>query len=153
MKRLKNHPLADLSLMDDRLDRMFDRFWTDFFPRRWRGQWNGETVWTPLVDVLDKDTHLLVRADLPGLEKENVKISVSEDNLLTISGETTRSEDEKREDYYRSERHYGAFSRTIRLPENVIRDKVEASLDNGILQVTVPKTEVKKPKAVEVKIK
>ncbi len=153
MKRLKHQPLAELSLMDDRLDRMFDRFWTDFFPRRWRTQWNDEMVWTPLLDVLDKDTHLLVRVDLPGLEKENVKISVSEDNLLTISGETTRSEDEKKEDYYRSERRYGAFSRTIRLPENVVRDKVEAALENGILEIRIPKTEEKKPKAVEVKIK
>ncbi|KPJ50005.1 hypothetical protein AMJ40_04200 [candidate division TA06 bacterium DG_26] len=138
--------------MDDAFDRVFDHFLSDFFPRRWRGQWHPEMGWTPMVDLIDKEDHLLLRVDLPGVKKEDVKISVSENNLLTISGETKQSEVEKKDDYYRCERRFGSFSRSVRLPVDVVADQVNANLKNGILEVNLPKRQPKKPKEFEIKI-
>ena len=147
------HPLAEFARMDDAMDRFFGRFFPDFLPRRRRTEWFPDMGWTPMVDLVDKKNHFLLRADLPGLRKEEIKISVSDDNLLTISGETKRSEEEKREDYYRCERCYGAFSRTVQLPTDVIPEKVEASLNDGILEVKLPKRTTKKAKELEIEVK
>lgn len=143
------HPLVEFS----RMENPFDRFFSDFFPRRWRGEWPSEISWTPVVDFIDMKSHFLLRADLPGLKKEDVKISISHDNLLIISGETRRAEEEKQEHYYRCERHYGQFSRTVQLPLEAIPEKVEATLKDGILEVKLPKRQAKKPKELEVKVK
>lgn len=153
MTARRYHPLAEFSRIEDAFDRYLNRFFSDFFPRRWRGEWLPEMGWTPVVDLVDKKDHLLLRADLPGLKKEDVKISLSEDNTLTISGETKRSEEEKREDYYRCERCYGAFTRTVQLPVDVVPDKVEATLKDGILEVKLPKKEAKKIKEREIRVK
>jgi len=109
--------------------------------------------WSPVVDLIDKKNHFLLRADLPGLKKEDVKISISEDNVMTISGETKRSEEESKEDYYRRERVYGAFSRSLQLPSNVITEKVEATLNDGILEVKLPRKEERKVTERRIEVK
>jgi len=153
MATRRDHPLAEWARIDDAVDRFFRRSFFDFFPRRARGAWPSEMVWTPVVDLLDKKDHLLLRADLPGIKKDEVKISISGGNLLTISGETTRCEEEKREDYYRCERYSGGFSRAVQLPAEVVVDKVEATLQDGILEVKLPKKVVKRPKELEITVK
>jgi len=153
MPRREYHPLAEFSRMDSVFDQLMARFFSDFLPRRWRGEWPLEMRWTPVVDVIDKKSHFLLRADLPGLKKEDVRISISDDNLLTISGETKQSGEEKRGDYYRCERCYGQFSRTVQLPMEVIPDKVEATLKDGILEIKLPKREAKKAKELEIEVK
>lgn len=153
MAHRRHYPLAEFSRMESVFDRFLDRFFSDFFPRRWRGEWLPQMAWTPVVDLLDKQGHLLLRADLPGLKREDIKISVSDDNLLTISGETKQLREENRESFYRCERCYGAFSRTVQLPVGVIPEKVEATLKDGILEVKLPKKEVKKAKELEIEVK
>ncbi|KAK9280407.1 hypothetical protein L1049_014096 [Liquidambar formosana] len=92
------------------------------------------------------------KADLPGLKKEEVKVEVEDDRVLQISGERSRENEEKNDTWHRVERSSGKFMRRFRLPENAKMDQVKASMENGVLTVTVPKEEVKKPdvKAIEI---
>ncbi|KAL0382060.1 UNVERIFIED_CONTAM: class I heat shock protein [Sesamum calycinum] len=92
------------------------------------------------------------KADVPGLKKEEVKVEVEEGNVLQISGERTREKEEKNDTWHRVERSSGKFLRRFRLPENAKMDEIKASMENGVLTVTVPKEEVKKPevKAIEI---
>ncbi|KAL0341345.1 UNVERIFIED_CONTAM: class I heat shock protein [Sesamum radiatum] len=92
------------------------------------------------------------KADVPGLKKEEVKVEVEEGNVLQISGERTREKEEKNDTWHRVERSSGKFLRRFRLPENAKMDQIKASMENGVLTVTVPKEEVKKPevKAIEI---
>ena len=109
------------------------------------------TFWTPAVDITESEDAYLVEVELPGLKKEDVKITM-ENNILTIQGEKKQEKEEKRENYHRSERGYGSFQRSFTLPTTVKSDKIEAQYRNGILTATLPKVEEAKPKAVEVKV-
>jgi len=114
---------------------------------------NGGTYrrWTPAMDVVATEDAYVLRADLPGLSDEDVSIEV-EDGVLKVSGERKVSNEEKGEGYYRVERSFGRFSRTLRLPEGVDADAVTATFDKGVLEVRVPKPEEVKPKKVEITI-
>ncbi|XP_057789162.1 class I heat shock protein-like [Salvia miltiorrhiza] len=92
------------------------------------------------------------KADVPGLKKEEVKVEVEEGNVLQISGERSRDKEEKSDTWHRVERSSGKFLRRFRLPENAKVDQVKASMENGVLTVTVPKAEVKKPEAKAIEI-
>ncbi len=92
------------------------------------------------------------RADLPGLKKEEVKVEVEEGNFLQISGERSKEQEEKNDKWHRIERSSGKFLRRFRLPENAKMDQVKASMENGVLTVTVPKEEVKKPEIKSIEI-
>jgi HSP20 family protein len=99
-----------------------------------------EALWAPQIEVLEKDGKLVVRADLPGLKSEDVRVDVDH-GLLTISGERKREKVEKREEgTYHSERSYGSFLRRVALPEDVDADKIEAKFEDGVLEVTIPAT-------------
>ena len=106
---------------------------------------------TPALDVYDQKDDLIVKAEIPGLSKEEIDISL-EGNMLTIKGEKRKEEEVKEEDYYRSERAYGAFSRSIELPAAVQTDRVNASFKNGVLEIRLPKTEEAKKNVVKVKV-
>ena len=128
-------PFAELGELRSRFDRMFDE-WLD----------GRERAWTPAVDVVREDDHLVVRADLPGLKPEEVKIEV-EDDILTISGEHEERKEEKDTDYVRRERRYGSFSRSMALPGGVDAKEITASTRDGVVEVTVPlpKEAIKEP--------
>lgn len=110
-------------------------------------------VGTPSVDLIDKKDALIFRAEMPGLKKKDVKISVTEDNLM-VSGKVERAKEEKEENYYCCERAYRSWERTVPLPVKIKSDKVKAKYQDGVLEVTLPKIEEakKKPKAKEIKI-
>ena len=119
-------PFAELGEMRSRFDRMFDE-WLD----------GRERAWTPAIDVVRDDGHLVVRADMPGIKPEQVKIEV-ENDILTISGEHEERTEEKDKDYVRRERRYGSFSRSMVLPGGVDAKKITASTRDGVVEVKVP---------------
>ena len=111
---------------------------------------NGTTNrWTPAMDLVEADDHFVLKADLPGLSEGDVSIEV-QDNVLTVSGERKSEHERKERGWYRIERSFGRFSRSLTLPEGVDADKVTASFDRGVLEVRVPKPEEKKPKRVQI---
>jgi len=107
--------------------------------------------WTPAVDLYEDKDHLYVRAELPGLKKEEIDVSVH-DGVLSISGDRGLQEKKEGQEIYRAERFTGRFHRTVTLPKPVKVDQVKASYQDGILTVTLPKTEEAKPKQIEVKV-
>ncbi len=107
--------------------------------------------WAPAVDIEETDADYRLKAELPGLKKEDVKISV-EDNVLTLSGERREEKAEKGRKVHRIERGFGSFFRSFSLPTSIAADKVTASYKDGVLEVVVPKKEEAKPRQVEIKI-
>jgi HSP20 family protein len=107
--------------------------------------------WSPAMDVVETEDNYVLRADLPGVSEGDVKIEL-DDNVLTISGERKSAHKEAKEGYYRVERAYGSFSRTLKLPEGVDADSITASFDRGVLEVNVPKPEQRKPRRVEIAV-
>jgi HSP20 family protein len=108
--------------------------------------------WAPALDLYEDKDHFLVRAELPGMKKEEIEISLHEGALL-LTGERKREEKTKHGETYREERFYGRFHRSIALPKPVAADRVTASYKYGVLTVTLPKTEEVKPKQIEVTVK
>ena len=107
--------------------------------------------WSPAMDLVETEDNYVLRADLPGVSEGDVKIEL-DDNVLTISGERKSAHKEAKEGYYRVERAYGSFSRTLKLPEGVDADSISASFDRGVLEVNVPKPEQRKPRRVEIAV-
>jgi HSP20 family protein len=108
-------------------------------------------VKAPVVDLFEERDDIVVKAELPGMDKDNIQVNLT-DHTLTIKGEKKKEEEEKEENYYRSERSYGSFVRTLELPREVHAEKVKASFKNGILEVRMPKTEEAKAKEIKVKV-
>jgi HSP20 family protein len=147
-------PFSDLTRWERDMERMMD----DFFDRRMRPWWperwlrtEGFTTNVPALDVFEEKDELVVKAELPGMEKDNVEVNLT-NHTLTIKGEKKKEEEVKEEKYYRSERSYGSFVRTLQLPADVQADKVKASFKNGVLEVRLPKTEEAKAKEIKVKV-
>jgi HSP20 family protein len=140
------------------VDRLFDDFGDDFWRRPFRSLAGLERSWTkkfvsaPAVDVAETDKSYEITVELPGIDQRNVEVNVANGGI-TIKGEKKEESEEKKKDYYVSERHYGSFERYFSLPDGVDADKIEATFKNGVLKVTLPKTaEAQKPaKKIEVK--
>ena len=118
----------------------------------WRRAPAEEMAWAPAVEMYDENSGFVVKAELPGVKKDNIDISVSGDTL-TIKGEKKASKEVKEEDYYRCESQYGTFSRSITMPAAVDAKKIEATYQDGILEVHVPKIKEAVPTKVEIKVK
>jgi HSP20 family protein len=110
----------------------------------------GDRRWVPATDLLEKDDHFVLRADLPGMGEDDVSIEV-QDNTLTVSGERKAEHEEHNRGWYRVERSFGRFSRSLTLPEGVDPDAVTAGFDRGVLEVRIPKPEERKPRRVQIK--
>jgi len=102
-----------------------------------------------MVDVIDRDDEVVVRAEVPGVEKDDLDVSVS-DNAVTIKGETKREEKEEKGDYYRCEISRGTFARTVVLPDYVDSDSVKAKFEDGVLELTLPKVEKVKRRSIKI---
>ena len=139
-----NRRRSDLARWPERFDELFGRFFgaePELF---------GGGGWCPALDIREKGDSLVVNVELPGMNAKDIDISVDR-NMLTISGEKKEESESKEENRYHAERRYGRFQRTISLPAEVARDKIEASQNNGVLTITLPKSEEAKPRKVEVK--
>src|SRR5574341_446185 len=140
-------PFRELEEVSDRLNRMFARPAT-----RTNGK---ETMtvadWTPTVDISETDGEYQIKAEIPDVKKEDVKVTV-EDGVLTIQGERKQEKEEKGKRYHRIERSYGSFMRSFELPENVDSAKAKAEFKDGLLTLSLPKTEKAKSKSLEIKV-
>ena len=116
------------------------------------GHEDREGLWAPIVDIEEDNDSIIVKAEIPGMKKEDIKVSV-QSNLLTITGERKHESETKNKTFHRVERSYGRFSRMITLPTDVDSDRVKANYKDGILSITLPKPEAVKPKHIEVEIK
>lgn len=150
------HPVAEM-------ERAFDRFFGRGFPSLWHGrdfpvmdslfgdsllEFKGQRM--PNIDVVDRDNEILVRAEVPGVDKKDLTISLT-DNLLTIKGESKSEKKEEKGDYHRREISSSAFARSFTLPGSVDSAKAEASLKDGVLEVKLPKAESSRKRNIEVK--
>jgi len=140
------------------VDRLFEDFGDDFWRRPFRSlaglekDWAKKFVSAPAVDVSETEKAYEITAELPGIDQKNVEVNLANGGI-TIKGEKKEESEEKKKDYYVTERRYGSFERYFDLPDGVDADKIEATFKNGVLKVTLPKTaEAQKPaKKVEVK--
>ena len=135
-----SHPFAMLHRFADEMDRVFEGFGFGPGPRH-RPSWPGSefelAAWSPQVELFQRDDRLVVRADLPGLKRDDVQVEVMDD-AVTIKGERHQEHQERREGYFHTERSYGSFCRRIPLPEGVEADKADASFRDGVLEITMP---------------
>ncbi|MDH5624832.1 MAG: Hsp20/alpha crystallin family protein, partial [Nitrospira sp.] len=138
-------PFRELQEMSDRLNRTLTR------PALRNGGKEDLTVadWVPTVDISESEGGYLIKAELPEVKKEDVKVTV-EDGVLTLSGERRQEKEEKGKKYHRVERSYGSFVRSFSLPESVDESGVKAEYKDGVLSLHLPKTEKVKPKSIEV---
>jgi HSP20 family protein len=141
-------PARDLLNLTDEMNRLV----TSAFGDETRETSLFKGAWTPLVDISEDDNNFYLRAELPGLSKENVNVKY-EEGMLTIAGEKPAPQADKGINYHRVERRYGMFERSFRITSNIVADKVEADFADGVLTITLPKAEEIKPKAIEVKIR
>lgn len=139
---------SDLFGIQREMNRMFD----NAFHFDTRDEDSAFNAWTPAVDIAEHDDQFVVKAELPGVSKEDVKITL-ENNILTIYGEKKQEKETKKENYHRVERSYGSFQRSFTLPTTVKSDKIDAVYKDGVLQIALPKAEEAKPKQIEVKVK
>jgi len=130
-----------LTRLRDQLDRMFDQ--PDF------AMSDLLAGWTPAVDVLEDKDKLTVKAELPGFKREDINVTLHEDSLI-LSGERRVEEEQKQGEFYRCERYYGKFHRLVSLPSSVDAEKIEAKYQDGVLSITLPKTEKARGKKIEV---
>lgn len=127
------------------LDRFFEGFWTD------SGNGNRRaSVWNPAMDVSESEDEVVVHVELPGLKKDEIRVSVNR-NVLSIEGEKTQASEDKEARYHRTERVYGSFKRSFTLPPGVDAEKISAAYKDGVLTLSLPKAETAKPKAIEIK--
>lgn len=134
-------PFRDITTLRDEMNRLFNRTVGD-------GVSSG-SAWTPAVDIFDTDQAIVLRAELPGLDPDDIEIEV-DDNVLSLKGERRFEETVQEGRYYRLERAYGRFQRSVTLPQGVKADEISATFDKGVLSVRVPKAEEVRPRKIAV---
>src|SRR3954453_7970492 len=122
----------------------FDRLFNTFFDRSQAAQ-----RWVPAMDLVEHDDHFLLRADLPGLGEDDVSIELN-DGSLTVSGERKAEHTQRERGFYRLQRHFGKFSPTLPRPDGIDGDQIKAAFTNGVLEVSIPKPEERKPRRIEI---
>ena len=142
-------PVREMMTLREAMDRLFDDAFTRPFPM----ERNGGSTWSsPAIDMYQTDNEIVVKAALPGIKADEVQINVTGD-VLTIKGETKQEEEKKEKSWHIREQRWGAFERSVRLPTGVMSEKAKADFDNGVLTITLPKSEEVKPRTITVKTK
>ncbi len=136
-------PFRDLTALQTEVNRLFSR--------ASGGDASERQSWTPAIDVVETEDAIVLKAELAGMDPKDINIEV-QDNVLTVSGERRFEEEVKEDKFYRIERRYGSFSRSLALPPTADESKVEAKYENGLLQITVPKAEIARPKKITVAV-
>jgi HSP20 family protein len=139
-------PLREFGALQNEMNRLFNTV----FDAPAAGN-AGATMrrWMPAMDLVETDDHFVLRADLPGMSEDDLKIEF-EDGTLTVSGERKAEHESKSEGYHRVERAFGAFSRSLTLPQGIDPEAVTASFDRGVLEISIPKPEERKPRRIEI---
>jgi HSP20 family protein len=140
MKLVQYNPMRSLITIPREIERFFD----DFGLRL-----DSDRVWNPSVDISESEEGFELKADLPGMKKEDINIEYKE-NVLSISGEKSHVDEKENKSFHRMERSYGKFERSFRLPSHIKADEIKASFKNGVLSVKVPKAEEAKAKEIAV---
>ncbi len=138
-------PLRELTTLQNEMNRLFNTA----FDAPTSGGSGALRRWMPAMDLVETEDHFILRADLPGMTEEDVRIEL-EDTVLTVSGERRAEHEDQKEGYHRVERAFGAFSRTLTLPKGVDPESIAASFDKGVLEVRIPKPEERKPRRIEI---
>jgi HSP20 family protein len=153
-RRYLRDPFDELRRMEEWMDRVFRETWMPYYMERQALPKTAEEelaeTATPFIDIRDKEDKLIINADMPGVEKEDITINIRGDTL-EINAEKRIEKEEKEEGYIRRERRYTKFYRAIPLPTKVNKDEVKASLKNGVLQIQMPKLAEEEVKKIEVK--
>ena len=150
MALIRWEPVRELHTMQNEMNRLFNTFFDSPTPSNGGGH-SVARRWIPAMDVVESDDHFVLRADLPGVSENDVKIEV-EDNVLTVAGERKSEHEQRNEGYYRVERAFGSFSRSLTLPEGVDADGIQAKFESGVLEVRIPKPEQHKPRKVQISL-
>ena len=146
MQLVKFNPVRDMFSFRNRINHIFDDV---FYPiNRDEVEFSMES-WNPVVDVYDNDDSIVIKAELPGIDKEGIEIDVK-DRVLTLKGERSSESEVKDDNYYRRERSFGRFERAFTLPADVDPDKIKADYKDGVLKIDIPKPEEKKPRQITI---
>ena len=145
MAVVKWDPFRDLNMLQDRMNRLFDsagRNWGTEEPA-------ATTTWSPAVDIFETEGEIVVKAELPGMERKDITLNL-ENNVLTLRGERRFEKETKDDNYHRIERSYGGFSRAFSIPATVDEEKIGAEYKDGVLKIVLPKKEQAKPKQIRI---
>jgi len=148
MTIVKWDPFRNVAALQDRINRIFDE---SFSRTADLDDDISMSAWKPLVDIYETDEAIILKAELPGIKKEDVSVEVK-DNVITLKGVRTEEKEIKEKNYYRKERAFGTFSRAFNLQHRIQPDKIKARFKDGVLKIEIPKPEEEKPKQITVKI-
>jgi len=146
MNLIKRNPLNELFSLQNRINRMFDEF---YYPLNMSDSDLGSWKWSPKADIYEKDDGIVIKAELPGVDKNDVEIDLN-DRILKIKGERKSDSEIKDENYYRKETAFGKFERAFTLPVDVNSDQIKAEYKDGLLKVEISKPEGQKPKQISI---
>lgn len=149
MALVRWEPAREINAIQQEMNRLFSTFFDA--PANGTSSAAGPSRWVPAMDLVETDDHFVLRADLPGMTEQDVKLEVERD-VLTLSGERRIQHEAKKDGFYRLERASGAFSRSLTLPEGVDADAIEATFEHGVLEVRVPKPAARRPHRVEIAV-
>ncbi|CAN2040672.1 HSP20 family protein [Candidatus Magnetomoraceae bacterium gMMP-15] len=148
MSIVRWEPFRGIVTLQDRINRVFDDVFTG---SREVSDDIAKGIWKPVADIYEMEDNIVVKAELPGLNKEDVSVEIK-DNVLSLKGERSVDNEVKDKNYYRKERSYGSFQRSFTLPHSVDPDSVKAKFKDGLLEVEIPKPEKEKPKEIKINI-
>ncbi len=138
-------PFRDLNMLQDRMNRLFEDA-----SRNWKSDEPASTTtWSPAVDIFETESEIVVKAEVPGMERKDITLNL-ENNVLTLRGERRFLKEAKEENYHRIERSYGGFSRAFSIPATVDEEKIRADYQDGVLKIVLPKKEQLRPKQIKI---
>ena len=146
MTLVKWTPMREMMALPYRINRLFD---DSFFRAGFSDNDLALSAWHPMVDIYDDNDHIVIKAELPGIDKKDITIDLK-DGVLTLKGERNVENEEKEDNYYRRERSFGKFERAFTLPTGLDPEKIKADYKDGVLKIEIPKPEKEKPKQITI---